>query len=67
MYKGMCVGGGVPLVRLGVGCVRVSLYIDAGVLLVAALRGSYDGFFGMLYVVAVVLMCECLCHKWRWP
>ena len=47
MYKGMCVGGVVPLVRLGVGCVRVSLYIDACVLVMAAFRGSYNGVFGV--------------------
>ena len=64
MYKGLCVGGVVPLVRLDVGCVLVSVYIDADDLEIAALMGSYDGFFRIFFVIFVVWMRGCLYCKW---
>ena len=44
MYKGLCGGGVVPPVRLDVGCVLGSVYINADGLKIVVLMGSYDGF-----------------------
>ena len=48
MCKGLCVGGVVPLVRLYVGCVLVSVCIDANGLEIDTLMRSYDGFLRIL-------------------
>jgi hypothetical protein len=46
MDKDLCVAGVfVPLACLDMGCVRMSVCIDADVLKMAALKGSYDGLF----------------------
>ena len=58
MDKSLCVGGVfVPLACQDMGCVRMSVYIDADVLKMAALKGSYDGLFRVLCVIGVVCMC----------
>ena len=47
----------MPRVYMDVGYVRMSVCVNAGVLKMAALRGSYDGLFMILCVVGVVCMC----------
>ena len=63
--RGMC-GRGlfVPLVWMGVGCVRLSVCNDVDVLEMVAHRGSYDGLFMISCAVGVVCICWCLCRMW---
>ena len=56
--RGLC-GRGlfVPLVWLGVECVRLSVCSGADVLDIVAHRGSYDRLFMISCAVGVVCMC----------
>ena len=54
-----CVWGGVfvPLACIDVGCVRMSVCIDAYFLkMAAALKGSHDGLFMAYCVIGIVCM-----------
>ena len=50
----------MPFVWVGGGCARLGVCIDAGVVIMAAQKGPYDGVLWVLCVVSVACLFSCL-------